>query len=66
MEQVFAVNARDFSTMFTKFNSICLVLLLCLDPYGVARGGETVLHWACQSMVKNEKFIDQLLTASAT
>ena len=39
--------------------------MLCLDPYGVARGGETVLHWACQSKVKSDKIVDQLLTVSA-
>ena len=35
--------------------------LLCLDLYRKARGGETVLHWACQSEAKNEELIDELL-----
>ena len=48
-----------------KYNSQCLLQMLYLDPYEVARGGETVLHWACQSKVKSEKLVDQLLTVSA-
>ena len=51
--------------MFSKFNSIMCSIDAVLDPYEVARGGETVLHWACQSKVKNEKIVDQLLTVSA-
>ena len=33
-----------------------------LDPFVKARGGETVLHWACQSKVKNKELIEKLLT----
>ena len=35
--------------------------VVVLDPYVKARGGETVLHWACQSKEKNERLVDELL-----
>ena len=51
--------------MFQLLKYAVNVLILYLDPYEKARGGETVLHWACQSKVKNEKLVAQLLTVSA-
>ena len=38
--------------------------MLCLDPYEEARGGETVLHWACQCKEENETVVEKLLTFS--
>ena len=40
----------------------CVPLILCLDPHEKARGEETVLHWACQSKVKNKELVEKLLT----
>ena len=40
----------------------CVPLILCLDPREKARGEETVLHWACQSKVKNKELVEKLLT----
>ena len=40
----------------------CVPLMLRLDPYEKTKGGETVLHWACQSKVKNKELIEKLLT----
>ena len=32
-----------------------------VDPYQKAAGGETVLHWACQSKIMDEKLLQLLL-----